>query len=170
MQYHDIVNQQGVDAQVLGILVVVPVTGFETKPQIITHKRCENCEKESTHDNFCSHCGGKIVEVTEPRKSYGQVCTQQVPVPDVRQEMSALGIDEHLPFDEYYEDDDCQWVFVYKNYKTIGHRSDFQVFLDEFNITDIKDDIERAQTKFEDVIKKYNGRVVFGLASSNEDW
>jgi hypothetical protein len=168
MQYHDTINTVSVDSQTIGILVIIPVTGTEEQPIIATYKKCEKCKIESRqYENFCSHCGGKIIEVTEQPKNQ----VQEIPLPDVRNEMKELGIEIHSPFREDFGDGDgADWVFVIKGYTTLGHRSDFEPFIKELDIQQIQNDLIIAKDKFKDIITKYNGKVVFGIVGEHTDW
>lgn len=170
MNFINPINYEPVDAQTIGIIIVIPVTGIEARPVIATYKRCEKCERESrgNYDEFCSFCGGKIIEVTDKVKTHNTYMTEDVPLPDVRQEMNDLGIKNHLPFGEYVES--MFWKFVFKEYVTIGHRQYYIPFLEELNIEQIQHDLEEAKDKFSEVIKKYNGKVVFGIAGEFADW
>lgn len=185
MQYHNVVSVENVDSQVVGILVVIPVTGSKKEPLVATFKKCEKCEGiQNGYGEFCSFCGGKYIEVTEsPKRSGGrrtytdepEVAMQIVPLPDVRAEMKELGIDNHVTFgdDVFYEDaieDDCNWIFVVKEYLTIADRDFFQPFLEELDLQQIQNDLTEAKEKFKDVIAKYNGKVVFGLTGEHSDW
>jgi hypothetical protein len=179
MNYIDFINYGSVDSQTIGIIIVIPVTGVEAQPVIAKYNRCDKCERQSqNYDKFCSHCGGKIIEVTEKVKvkygnGYETECyeTEYVPIPDVRKEMNELGIENHLPFDEDYDEEaNPVWKFVFKDYKTIGHRSDFIPFLEELDLKKIQADLKKAKEKFKAVIEKYNGKVVFGIAGDFADW
>lgn len=174
MQYHDLINTESVDSQVVGILVVIPVTNSEMKPIVVTHERCEKCKREQHgYGEFCSHCGGKIIEVTENLKQFrDEIAQQSVPIPDVRNEMKELGIESHVPFREDFKDikDGIEWVFVAKEYATIGDRNYFKPFLDELDLLQIQEDLAEAKEKFKEVIQKYNGRVVFGITEDHTDW
>lgn len=175
MQYHDTINKESVDTQVVGILVVIPVTGSEMKPIMITHSRCEKCEREQhRYGEFCSHCGGKIIEVTENLKQFrGEIAQQPVPIPDVRSEMKELGIESHVPFREDFSnviEYGIEWVFVAKEYVVIGDGDYFKPFLEELNLQQIQEDLMEAKEKFKDVIQKYNGRVVFGITGDHTGW
>lgn len=175
MQYHDTINTESVDTQVVGILVIIPVTDSEMKPIVVTHSRCEKCEREKYgYGEFCSHCGGKIIEVTENLKQFsGEIAQQSVPIPDARNEMRELGIESHVPFREDFADvieDGIEWVFVAKEYTAIGDRGYFEPFLEELNLQQIQEDLAEAKEKFKDVIQKYNGKVVFGITGEHTDW
>jgi hypothetical protein len=175
MEYLNTINCEHIDAQTVGIIVVIPVAGTEDQPVIATYNRCEKCEKQSkNYDNFCSHCGGKIIEVTEKIKHGNgyetEYETEVVPLPDVRKEMAELGIKHHLPFGEDFEENSVVWKFVFKAYATIGHQSYFRPFLEELDIKQIQDDLEEAKEKFKNILEKYNGKVVFGIAGDFADW
>jgi len=170
MKYINPINYGSIDSQTVGIIIVIPVTGTEEQPVVAKHNRCEKCERESqNYDKFCSFCGGKIVEVTEKLKCGNGYVTESVPLPDVRKEMKELGIEYHLPFGEDLEDD-SEWKFVFKCYETIGHRRHFCPFLKELNIKQIQTDLEEAKEKFKKILKKYKGKVVFGIAGDFADW
>jgi len=168
MNYHNSINYGSVDSQTVGIIVVIPVTGTEEHPVIATYNRCESCERQArNYEKFCSHCGGKIVEVTDKVKFGNKYEMENVPLPDVRKEMAELGIEEHLPREDC---DDGAWKFVFKCYETIGHRSHFCPFLEELDIKQIQADLEEAKDKFKNILKKHNGKVVFGIAGDCADW
>ena len=166
------INYSPVDAQVIGIIVVIPITGLEDQPVIKTYKRCEKCEVLSNdYNKFCPRCSGKIVEVTDKIKTFGgNYQTENVPLPDVREEMAALGVKNHLPFGEDYDEDRMVWKFVFKEYATIGHRRYFQPFLEELDLKQIQDDLNEAKEKFKEIIEKYNAKIVFGIAGDFADW
>lgn len=169
MNFINPINYEPVDAQTIGIIIVIPVTGIESRPVIATYNRCEKCERESrgNYDKFCPVCGGQIIEVTDKIKTHGDYMTENIPLPDVRQEMNNLGIENHLPFGE---EEDMVWKFVFKNYATIGHRQYYVPFLEELDLEQIQRDLKEAKEKFGEVIKKYNGKVVFGIAGDFADW
>lgn len=147
---------------------MIPVTGVEERPVIATYNKCEKCERPWNYEKFCSFCGGKIIEVTDKIKlSRDRYTTEDVPLPDVRQEMKDLGIEDHLPFEE---DDRMVWKFVFKCYTTIGNDNHHQPFLEELDIKQIQSDIKEAKEKFKDVLEKHNGKVVFGIAGEFADW
>jgi hypothetical protein len=169
MNYLNSINDGSVDSQTVGIIIVIPVTGTEEQPLIARYERCEGCERPARNfEKFCSHCGGKIVEVTDKIKFGNKYETENVPLPDVRKEMEELGIESHLPFGEDRDED--SWKFVFKCYETIGHRSHFCPFLHELDIKQIQADLEEAKEKFKEILKKYNGKVVFGIAGEFADW
>lgn len=157
------ININQVDSQVLGILVLVPITSIDSERIKKTSLACSNCHKRS-YSKFCPECGGKIIE-TECEGSYIEV----KPLPDVRQEMEELGIVNHLPFSEEIEEGDY-WRFLVKEYETIGHRSFFEPFHKEYDINLIKSDLDEAKEKFKTILDKYNGEVIFGLAGECVDW
>lgn len=167
MNYINPINYESVDAQTIGIIIVIPVTGIESRPIIATYNRCEKCERESRYNKFCSFCGGQIIEVTDKLKIGGGYKTEDIPLPDVRQEMNDLGIENHLPF-EYEED--MVWKFVFKCYTTIGGDKYHVPFLEELDLEQIQRDLKEAKEKFGEMIKKYNGKVVFGIAGEFADW
>lgn len=173
------INYEPIDAQVVGIIILIPVVGMQEQPVIETYKQCQKCEvrPHNDWDEFCSKCGGPVVSVTGKVKLLGghknQYVTEDIPLPDVRAEMKELGIERfHLPFDEDGEVGyaDFVWKFVYKEYETIGHRSHFVPFITELNIKQISDDLEEAKEKFKKILKKYKGKVVFGIAGEHADW
>lgn len=180
-KFHNLINNdEGVDGQVIGIIVTFPITGEEEQAIIVTHEKCKKCQRERCgYGNFCSQCGGEFHTVTEEQKDYrGKVSTQKIPLPDVREDMKALGIEEHLPMEIDQHQDyktkkwvytDC-WKFVYKEYKTVGHRSDFVPFLNKLDIEQIQKDLEEAKEKFKAVLKKHKGHVIFGVAGVHADW
>lgn len=176
MNYINPINVGSVDSQTVGIIIIIPVTGTEEQPLIARYDRCEVCECPARNfEKFCSHCGGKIVEVTDKIKFFTdkiKFCTkyetENIPLPDVRKEMAELGIESHLPFGE--DRDEGSWKFVFKCYETIGHRSHFYPFLKELNIKQIQADLEEAKEKFKNILDKYNGKVVFGIAGDFADW
>lgn len=177
MQYHNMINTESVDSQILGILVVIPVTGSKTEPIIATFEKCDKCGRlQQGYGEFCSSCGGKFIEVTESPMNYrGDIEEQNVPVPDIRAEMKELGIDNHVTFGEDsigkdFVEDDCNWVFIVKEYKTLGDDTYFRPFLEELDVQQIQNDLAEAKEKFKDVITKYNGKVVFGLTGDHVDW
>jgi hypothetical protein len=169
MNFINSINYESVDAQTIGIIIVIPVIGVEEQPVIATYNRCEKCEREARHyDKFCSICGGQIVEVTDKIKTHDGYTTEDVPIPDVRKEMAELGIENHLPFDEDLEG--MVWKFVFKCYATIGNSNYFTPFLEELDLKQIQNDLDEAKEKFKTVIEKYNGKVVFGIAGEFADW
>lgn len=164
------INYGPVDAQVIGIIIVIPITGLEDRPVIATYKRCEKCERQSD-DEFCSKCGGKIIEVTNKIKTFDDgYDTEEIPIPDVREEMAELGIKNHLTFGEGYDVEDMVWKFVFKSYAVIGDRKYFQPFLEKLDLNRINKDLNEAKEKFKKIIKKYNGKIVFGIAGAHVDW
>ncbi|MCK9567622.1 hypothetical protein M0R72_01570 [Candidatus Pacearchaeota archaeon] len=168
MNYINSINYESVDAQTIGIIIVIPVTGMEKRPFIATYHKCEGCERQAQYENFCSKCGGKIIEVTEKVKYHNSYQMEDVPIPDVRQEMNDLGIENHLPFNE--DQEDMVWKFVFKCYATIGDRSYHVPFIEELDLKQIHSDLEEAKEKFKEVLEKYNGKVVFGIAGDFADW
>lgn len=176
MQYHNTISTENIDSQILGILVIIPVTGTKEEPLIATFKKCDKCGRlQNGYGEFCSHCGGKYIEVTESPKNYrGDNQKQVVPVPDVRAEMKELGINNHVTFGKDLKDAfikcDCNWVFIVKEYITLGDDNYFRPFIKEFNLLQIQNDLVEAKEKFKDVITKYNGKVVFGLTGEHVDW
>ncbi len=140
------INTNTVDSQSVGILVVIPVTGIKEESALFTFHKCEKCKREILGmDKFCSNCGGKIIEVTEHKEYGGKLVTQEIPIPDVREEMNQLGIKYHLPFDECFEED-SNWVFLIKEYTTFGHRSYFSPFLEEYDLKQIQKDLKKCQS------------------------
>ncbi len=168
MKYHNMINTESVDAQTIGILVIIPITGGDEKPIIATYKRCEKCERKSLpYENFCPHCGGQITEITEQLKGK----FQEVPLPDVRNEMKELGVEMHAPLRyDFGDGDGADWVFIVKGYLTLGHRCYFEPFVEELDIQQIQNDLEEAKEKFKDIITKHNGKVVFGIVGDHADW
>ena len=172
MNYLNSINYGSVDAQVIGIIIIIPVTDIEEQPVIAKYNKCDKCEIQSrNYDKFCSHCGGKIIEVTEKvKRGNNNYETEDVPIPDVRKEIADLGIEKHLPFGGDYDLEDMVWKFVFKSYATIGDTNHLNPFLDELDIKQIQDDLNEAKEKFKSVIEKYNGKVVFGIAGEYADW
>lgn len=171
MKIFNLINRESVDAQVIGIIILIPITSVEEQPLIGTFNKCKKCDAQSDniYSKFCSICGSEIIEVTEQLKYFGYVKTQKVPLPDVREEIKNLINKEHLPFNDYIGTNDY-WKFVYKEYKTIGHRSDFVSFVEEFDIKQIKNDLKEANIKLKKILEKYNGKVIFGIAGDFADW
>jgi hypothetical protein len=187
IQIHDLINKGNIDSQVVGIIITFPITGEERQPITITHEKCKKCERQKGYGNFCSHCGGEFHTVTEHMKDGNRswtgrtARTQTIPLPDVRAEMKELGIENHLPMevevDQYRPNDEVpyeytdEWKFVYVEYETLGHRSHYsQPFLEVLDLKKIQKDLEEAKVKFKDILEKYNGRVVFGIAGQHTDW
>lgn len=179
MKMHDLINDENVDSQVVGIIVTIPMTGVKKEPIIITHKVCEKCDREEVYGNFCKHCGGKIVEKTEPWKYGNETREQEVPQPDVREEMKALGMEYHLPMEisRYQKTSKSKavytdtWKFVYKSYALLGHRSHYRSFVEKLDLAQIQKDLEEAKQKLKPVLKKYKGsQVIFGIAGQHTDW
>jgi hypothetical protein len=177
MQYYDVISTVNVDSQVLGILVVIPVTGSKKEPLMATFNKCDKCGRlQNGYGEFCSHCGGKYIEVTESPKNYrGDNQEQTVPIPDVRAEMKELGIENHVTFGEDsigegFIEDDCNWVFIVKEYITLGDYNYYRPFVKEFDLQQIQNDLAEAKEKFKDITAKYNGKVVFGLTGEHVDW
>jgi hypothetical protein len=177
MQYHNVISTVNVDSQVLGILVVIPVTGSKKEPLMATFKKCDKCGRLQNWGSelFCSTCGGKFIEVTEFPKNYrGDNQEQTVPIPDVRAEMKELGIENHVTFgedsiSEDFIEDDCNWIFVIKEYLALGNQDYFQPFLKELDLQQIQNDLAEAKEKFKEITAKYNGKVVFGLTGDHVD-
>jgi hypothetical protein len=168
MNYINTINYESVDAQTIGIIIVIPVTGIESRPIIATYNRCEKCERIfGNYDKFCSFCGGQIIEVTDKLKRGGRYTTENVPLPDVRQEINDLGIENHLPFGNYDDVESMVWKFIFKKYASIGDDKYHVPFLEELDLKQIQRDLTEAKKKFGEVIKKYNGKVVFGIAGEN---
>jgi hypothetical protein len=169
---HNLINDASIDSHVIGIIITFPIIGEEEQPVIGTFEKCKKCDTQKNgYGKFCSNCGGEFHTVTESVKDWGKVRTQQVPLPDVRAEMKELGIKNHLPMDlDNLEDLEEEWKFVYIEYKCLGHRSSYGPFLDELDLEKIQKDLEEAKVKFKDIIEKYNGCVVFGVAGQFTDW
>lgn len=159
-----------INAQTLGILIVIPTVGVSEQPIIQTFQECEKCGRRS-RDEFCSRCGGKIIQITGPLKDYkGNVEKQEVPIPDIRNEMKKLGVERYTPFDENEDDYLADgWIFIVKRYKSFDEPGDF-VRLSELNLQQIQNDLNETKEKFKDIITKYNGKVVFGIAGEFFDW
>lgn len=170
MHYINSINYESVDSQAVGIIIVIPVTGVEERPVIAKYNRCEKCEREAgNYEKFCSFCGGQIVEVTDKIKiGNDRYTTENVPLPDVRQEMKDLGIEYHLPFSE--DEESMEWKFAFKCYTTIGDSHYHTPFLEELDLKQIQDDLKEAKKKFKNILEKYNGKVVFGIAGDFADW
>jgi len=172
MNYINSINYSSVDSQTVGIIIVIPVTGIEAQPIIAKYDRCEKCERQANnYEKFCPTCGGKIVEVTDKLKRFGNYETEDVPLPDVRKEMTDLGIEYHLPFNENCDiEDNMVWKFVFKSYMTLGDQDYYRPFLEEFDLKQIQNDLDEAKEKFKTVLDKYNGKVVFGIGGEYSDW
>lgn len=168
MIYHNLVKVNYYNASIIGIFLVIPVVGVESKNIIATFNRCEKCNQFFNFDsNYCQNCGGKIIEVTESLKfSNGQEETQEVPIPDIRNEIKSLGIEDYIPFTPELEKEKSNWTFIIKKYFKIYPGTDSSLSIDELVIYEIQEELLKAKKKFKDVLKKYNAKIVFGKANT----
>lgn len=175
MDIQSLINYDAVNSQVIGIIVTIPITGYENQQVVVKHFRCESCEfrpEFGQYEKFCSRCGNKIIYITEKLKRFAnKECTEysmvKVPLPDIRSEMCEIGLKEHLPFDD--DNLDC-WKFVYKEYLTICNRDYFIPFVEKLNLKNIVTDLKEAKEKLKTILEKYNGNVFFGIAGQFSDF
>ena len=152
-------NSNNIDSQVIGILLVVPIT---IKEKTITKTEL-GCDCRAVHciggiNKYCSICGKEFEN--KERQSI-----KLLPEPDLRSELG----DNYQPVDLDCDDDD-KMVFILKEYITIGDRSHFSTFVKELNISTISSDLDSYIKKYKTLCKKHEAKIIFGVTGAFTDW
>lgn len=183
MEYLNEMNKGVANYWNTGIVMIVPITGWQEENIIVKRMRCSSCntqseilgqrysyvngEKKATN-SYCQYCGNVIVEVTEKSEF-----TQHVPIPDIREDLKALklsycSLDEEDDFDE--DNDDCQWVILLKRYDSISLDDRGNNTVATFSILEIEEDIKHFKEKYSEFLAKYNAKISFGTASDHREY
>lgn len=161
MNYIDLVHNATdfpIDSQVIGIIIRVPIIGFDERELDQINNKCEKCERiAKPSEKFCSNCGGKNIETIE-----SCIYTQIIPIPDLRKDMNVFGVKKYAPFNEEIEKEKY-WNFIYKEYFVIESRNSFEPFIYNINLKQVNIDIELAKDIFKNIIKRHKAEVNFSV-------
>ena len=161
-KYEDLYTCNEYNMILVGTAIFIPIETWKGFEEDLFYHKCPKC-KMGVQERFCGNCGSESV------KEKYSVLRKEIPQPDIREELKSLKL-RYIPF-QIDQDKVDNWVIpITIDFDVSYDRSGYSLIHHDMSKTDIANQLKKDKLKYKDLIKKYNGRIIYGAIGSYYDY